>query len=241
MRSSAFVHALSAQPERGSTPRAPLELVALALICALAALLRVWSLRAVPTDPFYDAAVSSMARSLHNLFFGAYEPGGSLAVDKPPARPLAPGPQHQAVRFRPGAAQTIRRRSRARWRSPILYDAVRRVLGPLAGLGSALALAVLPIALLTARSDTMDSVAMLLSVLALWLLVRFAQTGRSRWAYLAAAAMGVAFNVKLFQGLVALPALAPARRCSCAASGDCREWRLRARRCSSPSRCPGSR
>ena len=82
------------------------------------------------------------------------------------------------------------------------------MLGRLAGLGAALALAVLPIALLTARSDTMDSVAMVLSVVTLWLLVRFGQSGSSRWAYLAAAAMGLAFNVKLFQGLVALPALA---------------------------------
>jgi 4-amino-4-deoxy-L-arabinose transferase-like glycosyltransferase len=49
---------------------------------------------------------------------------------------------------------------------------------------------------------------MLLSVVALWLLVRFAQDGRARWCYLAAATMGLAFNVKLFQGLIALPALA---------------------------------
>ncbi len=38
--------------------------------------------------------------------------------------------------------------------------------------------------------------------------MRFAQDGRSRWCYLAAAAMGLAFNVKLFEGLVGLPALA---------------------------------
>jgi 4-amino-4-deoxy-L-arabinose transferase-like glycosyltransferase len=49
---------------------------------------------------------------------------------------------------------------------------------------------------------------MLLNVAALWLLVRFAQTNRARWCYLAAAAMGLAFNVKVFQGLVCLPALA---------------------------------
>ena len=71
-----------------------------------------------------------------------------------------------------------------------------------------MALAVLPIAVLSSRSDTMDSVAMVLNVIALWCLVRFALTDRSRWCYLAAAAMGVAFNVKVFQGLVCLPALA---------------------------------
>jgi hypothetical protein len=82
------------------------------------------------------------------------------------------------------------------------------MLGQLPGLASALMLAILPIAVLSSRSDTMDSVAMFLNVAALWLLVRFAQTDRERWCYLAAAAMGLAFNVKVFQGLVCLPALA---------------------------------
>ncbi len=50
----------------------------------LAAALRLWSLGAVPIDPFYDAAVRSMPLSLRNLLLAAYEPGGSLAVDKPP-------------------------------------------------------------------------------------------------------------------------------------------------------------
>ena len=84
----------------------------------------------------------------------------------------------------------------------------------------------------------MDSVAMLLSVVALWLLVRFAQTGRERWCYLAAAAMGLAFNVKLFEGLVCAAGARVCRRCSSAASGACAGWRAPAR-CSSPSRCRG--
>jgi hypothetical protein len=60
------------------------ELAAIGLITLLAAALRLWSLRAVPDDPFYDAAVRSMSLSAHNFFFGAYEPGGTIAIDKPP-------------------------------------------------------------------------------------------------------------------------------------------------------------
>ncbi len=180
--------------------------MALAGITILAAALRLWSLRAVPNDPFYDAAVRSMPLSLHNLFFGAYEPGGTIAVDKPPidlwlqvASTQLFGYSSVTLKLPPAFAGTLA--------VPLLYDAVRRMLGPLAGLATALSLAVLPIAVLSSRSDTMDSVAMVCNVLALWLLVRFAQTNRSRWCYLAAAAMGVAFNVKVFQGLVCLPAL----------------------------------
>jgi len=181
--------------------------VAIAAIVLFAGALRLWSLGAVPGNPFYDAAVRSMPLSLHNFLLGAYEPGGSLAVDKPPLdlwlqvlSTQVLGFGSVALKLPPALAGTAA--------VAVLFDAVRRVLGTLAGLAAALALATLPIALLTSRSDTMDAVAMLLGVVALWLLVRFAQTGRERWCYLAAAAMGLAFNVKLFQGLVPLPALA---------------------------------
>jgi 4-amino-4-deoxy-L-arabinose transferase-like glycosyltransferase len=191
------------------TQHAPrrLELWALALITLLAAALRLWSLRAVPDDPFYDAAVRSMTVSLHNFFFGAYEPGGTIAIDKPPIDTWLQvistqlgGFNAVALKLPPALAGTFA--------VPVIYDAVRRILGRLPGLASALMLAVLPIAVLSSRSDTMDSVAMFLNVATLWLLVRFVQTNRGRWLYLAAGAMGLAFNVKIFQGLVCLPALA---------------------------------
>ena len=180
--------------------------MAIAAVTVLAGALRLWSLAKVPGDPFYDAAVRSMPLSLHNLLLGAYEPGGTLAVDKPPLdlwlQVLSTqlfGFGSVTLKLPPALAGTAA--------VVVLYDAVRRVLGPIAGVAAAIALATLPIALLSARSDTMDAVAMLLSVSALWLLIRFAHGGRARWCYLAAAAMGLAFNVKLFQGLVALPAL----------------------------------
>jgi 4-amino-4-deoxy-L-arabinose transferase-like glycosyltransferase len=147
-----------------------------------------------------------MSQSLHNFFFGAYEPGGSVSIDKPPidlwlqvisVKLFGFGPV--ALRLPQAIAGTLA--------VPLLYDAVRRVFGGAAGLASALILTVLPIAVLSARSDTMDSVMMLLTVAALWLVVRFTADRRARWLYLAAGAMGFAFNVKLFQGLVAMPAL----------------------------------
>jgi len=207
---AADVKAARSRAARGASQSAPsrhrLELAAIAVVVALAGVLRLSALAAVPSDPFYDAAVRSMPLSLHNFLLGAYDPGGSLAVDKPPIdlwlqvlTTQVLGFSSFALKLPPALAGTAA--------VAVLYDAVRRMLGAAAGVAAALALAALPIALLTARSDTMDSVSMLLSVIALWLLVRFAQDGRSRWCYLAAAAMGLAFNVKLFEGLVALPAL----------------------------------
>ncbi len=199
--------ALAAPRARSPIPRQLPAICSLVLLAALAATLRLWSLGAVPSDPFYDAAVRSMPLSLHNFLLGAYEPGGSLAVDKPPLdlwlqvlTTQVLGFTSFALKLPPALAGTAA--------ALVLLDAVRRVFGLVAGVAAGLALAVLPIALLTARSDTMDSVSMLLSVIALWSLVRFAQSGgRMRWCLLAAAAMGMAFEVKLFEGLVALPAL----------------------------------
>src|SRR6202041_573767 len=66
--------------------------------------------------------------------------------------------------------------------------------------------AVLPIEVITARSDTMDAVMMALMMLALLLAVRACESGRTLWLLGAAIALGVAFNVKLLESL---PALAP--------------------------------
>src|SRR5436305_14083907 len=60
------------------------EWALLAAITAGAAALRLIHLGAVSPDPFYDAAVRSMGLSFHNFFFGAFEPGGSVSIDKPP-------------------------------------------------------------------------------------------------------------------------------------------------------------
>jgi len=186
--------------------RPPVELVALGLIMLLAGGLRLVSLGAVPVDPFYDAAVRSMALSAHNFFFGAYEPGGTLAIDKPPLDMWLQVISTQLFGFG-SVSLKLPEALCGTLAVAVLYDAVRRVLGPLAALGSAVALAVLPIAVLSSRSDTMDSVAMFLNVVALWLVVRFALERRERWLYLAAATLGLAFNVKIFQGVVCLPAL----------------------------------
>ncbi|MGH2903502.1 MAG: glycosyltransferase family 39 protein, partial [Solirubrobacteraceae bacterium] len=72
----------------------------------------------------------------------------------------------------------------------------------------AVAQAVLPIEVISSRSDTMDGVMMALIVLALYLIVRAGEHGSSAWLLAGAAALGIAFDVKLLESLVALPGLA---------------------------------
>jgi 4-amino-4-deoxy-L-arabinose transferase-like glycosyltransferase len=91
---------------------------------------------------------------------------------------------------------------------PLLYDLVRRGCGRTAGLAAALALAVLPVSVLTSRSDTMDSVMAALLVLAAWLILRAPPERRAGAVVAAGAVAGLAFEIKLFESVVALPALA---------------------------------
>ena len=91
---------------------------------------------------------------------------------------------------------------------PLLFAAVRRMWSTTAGLVAAVALAVLPVEVITSRSDTMDGVMMALIVLALYLIVRACETGRYTWLLAGAAVLGISFDVKLLESLVALPGLA---------------------------------
>ncbi len=181
--------------------------VALGAITAGAAALRFAHLGQVPGDPFYDGAVRSMALSWHNFFFGAVEPSGAVAIDKPPVDLWLQVASVKLLGFGSAALKTPEALA-GTLAVPLLYTAVAPVFGIRAGLACALALAVLPIAVITARSDTMDAVMMALTVLALALLVRATRGGRTVWLLGAAAALGVAFDVKLLESVVALPGLA---------------------------------
>ncbi|HEY3865588.1 MAG TPA: glycosyltransferase family 39 protein [Solirubrobacteraceae bacterium] len=181
--------------------------VALALITLGAGALRLIHIAQVPPDPFYDAAVRSMTLSWHNFFFGAFEPGGSVSIDKPPvdlwlqvASVKLVGFSNTSLKLPEALAGTLA--------VPLLFLAVRRMWSTRAGLAAAVAQAVLPIEVLTSRSDTMDGVMMALIVLALYLIVRANERGSSAWLLAGAAALGIAFDVKLLESLVALPGLA---------------------------------
>jgi 4-amino-4-deoxy-L-arabinose transferase-like glycosyltransferase len=178
-----------------------------ALITAGAAALRLAHIGRVSPDPFYDAAVRSMALSAHNFFFGAFEPGASVSIDKPPvdlwlqvASVKLLGFNSTTLKLPEAFAGIIA--------VPMLFAAVRRMWNPAAGLAAALALAVLPVEVITSRSDTMDGVMMALIVLALLLFMRALERGRLPWLLGGAAVLGLAFNVKLLESLVALPGLA---------------------------------
>jgi 4-amino-4-deoxy-L-arabinose transferase-like glycosyltransferase len=197
---------LAGPPARRSV-RPGYEWWAVGAITLAAAVLRLLHLGQVSPDPFYDAAVRSMTVSLHNFFFGAFEPGASVSIDKPPVdlwlqvvSVKVLGFSSTTLKLPEAFAGTVT--------VPLLYESVRRLWGFAAGVAAALAIAVLPVEVITSRSDTMDAVMMALIVLALLLLIRACETGRTRWLLGAAAVLGAAFDVKLLESVIALPGLA---------------------------------
>jgi 4-amino-4-deoxy-L-arabinose transferase-like glycosyltransferase len=183
------------------------EWALLALITLGAAALRLITIGSVETDPFYDAAVRSMGLSWHNFFFGAFEPGASVSIDKPPVDLWL---QVATVKLFGFTSTTLKLPEAIAGIAavPVLFVAVRRIWSVTAGLAAAAALAVLPVDVITSRSDTMDGVMMLLIVVALVFFVRACETGRTRWLLAGAAMLGIAFDVKILESLVALPGLA---------------------------------
>jgi 4-amino-4-deoxy-L-arabinose transferase-like glycosyltransferase len=177
------------------------------LITLGAAVLRLTQIGRVPPDPFYDAAVRSMTLSWHNFFFGAYEPGASVSIDKPPVDLWL---QVISVKLLGFTSTTLKLPEALAGTAavPLMFAAVRRLWSETAGIAAACALAVLPVAVITARSDTMDGVMMLLLVIALLLVARAVESGRAGWLMAGAAVLGLAFDVKLLESLVALPGLA---------------------------------
>jgi 4-amino-4-deoxy-L-arabinose transferase-like glycosyltransferase len=180
--------------------------IGLLTICATALMLRFWAFGRIPSDPFYDAAVRSMGLSWRNFFYGAFDPGGTLSIDKPPVdlwlQVLSTklfGFSSAGVRAPEAIAGTLA--------VPLLYDVVRRGCGRAAGLSAAAALAVLPVAVMTSRSDTMDTLTGTVLLAAGWVIVAAPAARRRRAVLIAAALAGVAFEIKLFQAAVAFPSL----------------------------------
>jgi 4-amino-4-deoxy-L-arabinose transferase-like glycosyltransferase len=178
-------------------------------VLALAAVLRLAALGRVPLNPYYDAAVRSMGTSWAAFLAGAFEPGRRVAIDKPPVDLWLQVASTRLFGFNgvalllPEALGGIALVAALMWLLRTLFD--RR-----AALAGGLALAVLPSAVVVARSDTMDAVMAALAVAGAALVARAARSGRLAPLAGAGVLLGLAFEVKLAEAL--LPILAAAGR-----------------------------
>ena len=184
-----------------------LPALALAAIIALGAFFRFYQLGAAGVgNEYYAATVKSMLTSWRNFFFVAFEPGGSVSVDKPPL-----GFWLEAVSAYflgvTGFALALPNALAGTLAIPLLYSIVKKQFGRLAGLAAALVLATMPITIAAERNNTIDGMLVFVLLLAAWAVWKSVENGQFRYLLLGALLVGLGFNIKMLQAYMVLPAL----------------------------------
>ncbi|GAA3089512.1 glycosyltransferase family 39 protein [Streptosporangium carneum] len=185
---------------------------ALWAVLALAAVLHLWALgRNGHANSYYSAAILSGTQSWKAFFFGALDAGSFITVDKPPFALWVMGLSARILGF--GTWSMLLPQAVAGVAAVgVVHSAVRRALpgsaGHAAGLVAALVMTLTPITVAINRDNNPDTVLVLLLVLAAWCCQEAIRTGRTRTLALSAVLVGLAFNTKMLQAYLVLPAFA---------------------------------
>lgn len=193
---------LTARPDKA--PRWSLPV--LGAILVLAGVLYSWNLSSSSLNSFYSAAVFSGTQSWKAWFFGSLDAGNFMTVDKPPfvlmvmglsCRVFGYGTWQMMLPLVAAALGTI-------W---ILHSSVKRVWGHGPAAVAALVLALTPITVAINRDNNPDTLLVLLMVAGAALALRAVHNGKLLPLVGAAVCFGFAFNTKMLQGYIALPAV----------------------------------
>ncbi|WP_328617892.1 glycosyltransferase family 39 protein [Amycolatopsis sp. NBC_00355] len=175
-------------------------------LLAATAVLYFWNLTASGFgNSFYAAAVQSGTQSWKAWLFGSLDSGNVLTVDKPPAA-LWVGTAFARIfgfsSFTVLAPQALMGVASV----GVLYLAVKRTSGPIAGLLAGALLAVTPVAALMFKFNNPDALLVLLMVAGAYFVVRATEKASPGWLALAGAAIGFGFLTKMMQAFLVLPA-----------------------------------
>ncbi|MFJ1968768.1 ArnT family glycosyltransferase [Streptomyces sp. NPDC087903] len=178
---------------------------ALWAVLLLATALYAWNLTSITGNTFYDAAVYSGTKSWKAFFFGALDSGSFITVDKPPFALWVMG--LSARLFGYGTWQlTLPMVALGTGSVALLYRMVKRDFGAVAGTVAALALTLTPITVAINRDTNPDPVLVFLMLLGAAALLKAVRTGRLMPLVWSGVAIGFAFNTKMMQAYVVLPA-----------------------------------
>jgi 4-amino-4-deoxy-L-arabinose transferase-like glycosyltransferase len=178
---------------------------ALWAVLVLATALYAWNLSSLTGNTFYDAAVYSGTKSWKAFFFGALDSGSFITVDKPPfalwvmglsARVLGYGTWQMMLPMVAVGTGSV----------ALLYRMVKRDFGAVAGTVAALALTLTPITVAINRDTNPDPILVFLMLLGAAALLKAVRTGRLMPLVWSGVAIGFAFNTKMMQAYVVLPA-----------------------------------
>lgn len=180
--------------------------VVLLIILLLAAFLYgygIWNDQYVNT--YYTTAVGSMMQSFHNFFFASLDSAGSVTVDKPPVtfwiQTLS------ALIFGLHGWSVILPQALGGVGSVfIVYLLVKPSFGRTAARLAALAMASTPVAAAVSRTNNIDAMLVFTLLLAAWFLFKGTKNHKIGSLLIAFGLIGVAFNEKMLQAYMVVPA-----------------------------------
>lgn len=194
-------------------------------VTVLAAAAYASNLSGQQPELFYAAAVRSMAHSWHDFFYGAFDPLGTVSVDKLPGALWL-----QALSVRLFGlhlwAINLPQALEGTLTVPFLFRAVRRLCGPRAALCAAVVGAFTPAVVALDRGNVSDSLLILMLVLALDAGSAALASGSLAQAALAGAFVGLAFQAKMLEAWLVMPGVLAAMMLS--APGKLRRRMLQA-------------
>lgn len=183
----------------------PMEKVALLGILCLSAFLNLYRVSDEGyANLYYAAAVKNMLTSWHNFFFVSFD-AGFVTVDKPPLGLWIQTASAWLFGFH-GWSLILPQAIACVLSIALLYRIVGRTFGSRAGLAAALTMALTAVVIPTSRNNTADMLVVLAVLGGAYFVLRAAETGRRRWLFASAAAVGLGFNIKMMEAYLVLPA-----------------------------------
>jgi 4-amino-4-deoxy-L-arabinose transferase-like glycosyltransferase len=156
---------------------------------------------------YYSGAAWAASQSWAAWFMGSIDPANFITVDKPPLATMVMGLSVRLFGLSP-ASILVPQALMGVAAVGLLMATVRRTFGAPASIIAGLVMALTPAAVLIFRYNNPDALLTLLLVAAAWALVRALERDGFRWLVLSGVLVGLAFNTKLLQAYLVLPAFA---------------------------------
>jgi 4-amino-4-deoxy-L-arabinose transferase-like glycosyltransferase len=178
------------------------------LIALLAGVLTLWGLtRNGYANTYYAEAAQAASRGWKAWFTNALDVSGYDSLDKGPLSNMLMGLSGRLFGFS-SSSMLVPEALCGVGSVLVLHNLLRRSLGHRAAILAALMLALTPIFIAIGRFNNPDALLVLIEVAAAWALVRALESGRTRHVLLCGLFVGLAFNVKMLQAYLVVPALA---------------------------------
>ncbi|MCZ0975076.1 glycosyltransferase family 39 protein [Streptomyces albulus] len=180
---------------------------ALLVLAVLAAVLYAWGINHSQYHTFYANAARSMTESWKAFFYGSFDPGNSITLDKLPGFLWPQALSARIFGFHPWAL-TLPQVLEGVASLLVLYRVVRRWAGDHAALIAGGAFLLTPVAVGLFRTSVEDPLFTLCVLLAAEATQRAAAAGRLGPLVLAGVWVGIGFQSKMLEAWAVLPALA---------------------------------